>query len=75
MSDLLKLNNISKRDGDIRAFPLASNLKAAQTGKQGWGEVTIAVNNGTVQDLAIDNVIGILFIVGRDEWEKEKADQ
>jgi len=71
MSDLLKLDNISKRNGDTRAFPLSSNLKAAQTGKQGWGDVTIAVNNGTVQDLATDKVIGILFIVSKDEWEKE----
>ena len=75
MSDLLKLDNISKRNGDIRAFPLGSNIKAAQIGKQGWGEVTVAVNNPTVQDLFADKVIGILFIVGKDEWEKEKADQ
>lgn len=71
MSDLLKLDNISKRNGDIRAFPLNSNLKAAQIGKQGWGDVTVAVNNPTVQDLATDKVIGILFIVSKDEWEKE----
>ena len=43
MSDLLKLNNIAKRNGDIRMFPL-DNIKSAQTGKNGWGQITIAIN-------------------------------
>lgn len=29
MSALLKLNNIVQRSGDIKAFPLSSNMKSA----------------------------------------------
>ena len=31
MSDLLKLNNIVQRNGDIKAFPLSSNMKSTRT--------------------------------------------
>jgi len=75
MSDLLKLNNIQKRNGDIKAFPLSSNLQSGRTGKQGWGSISIAVNNSSVTGLLSERVIGILYIISKDEWEKEKAGQ
>jgi len=84
MSDLLKLNNIIQRNGDIKAFPLSSNMKSARHFKGPWGKVTIAIDSisvGGEVTIAIDSVsverlwgndaIGILYIVGRDEWEKE----
>lgn len=73
MSDLLKLENIQKRNGDIKAFPLGSNLTTSKTSKNGWGEVSIAVDNESVLRLATDKVIGVLYIVGRDDWEIEKC--
>lgn len=75
MSDLLKLDNISKRNGDIKAFPLSSNLKTGQTGRSDWGSVSIAVDNASVTGLLSERVIGILYIIGKDEWEKEEEGQ
>lgn len=71
MSDLLKLNNIVQRNGDIKAFPLSSNMKSARHGKGSWGEVTIAIDGVSVERLWDNDAIGILYIVGRDELEKE----
>lgn len=71
MSDLLKLNNIVRRSGDIKAFPLSSNMKSARRGKGPWGEVTIAIDNESVERLWGNDVVGILYIIGRDEWERE----
>jgi hypothetical protein len=71
MSDLLKLNNIVQRNGDIKAFPLSSNMKSASHGKSPWGEVTIAIDSESVERLWGNDAIGILYIVGRDEWKKE----
>lgn len=71
MNDLLKLNNIVQRNGDIKAFPLSSNMKSASHGKSPWGEITIAIDSISVDRLLINDAIGILYIVGRDEWKKE----
>jgi len=71
MSDLLKLNNIVQRSGDIKAFPLSSNMKSAKHGKAPWGEVTIAIDSKSVERLWGNDVVGILYIIGRDEWERE----
>lgn len=71
MNDLLKLNNIVQRNGDIKAFPLSSNMKGARHGKGTWGEVTIAIDSMSVERLWSNDAIGILYIVGRDEWKKE----
>jgi len=71
MSDLLKLNNIVQRSGDIKAFPLSSNMKSAKHGKGPWGEVTIAIDSESVERLWGNDAIGILYIVGRDEWKRE----
>jgi len=75
MSDLLKLDNIRKRNGDIKAFPLNTNLKNGRTLKDGWGEITVAIDNPTVLSLLADKEIGIVYITTREEWEKEKAGQ
>lgn len=71
MSDLQKLENISNRNGDIKAFPLTTNLKSGNTGKDGWGELKIAVDNATVINFTNNKVIGVLYVIGREEWEKE----
>jgi hypothetical protein len=71
MSDLLKIENIRKKNGDIKAFPLSSNLKRTNHGKDVWGEVTIAIDGVSVERIWNDEVIGVLYIIGREEWEKE----
>ena len=72
MSDLLKLENIRLRNGDIKAFVLESNMTAANTGKDNWGRIEIAVDNETVHRLMNDDVIGVLYVTTKEEWEKEK---
>jgi rubrerythrin len=72
MSDLLKLENIRKRNGDIRAFPVSSNMIEAKTRKDGWGYIKIAINNQSVFDMFADKLTGILYLVSNEEWEKEK---
>lgn len=73
MSNLLKLDNIAKRNGNIKAFTLDSNFKRGQIGKQGWGEITIAVDNQTIKDYANSELIGVLYITSKEEWEKENC--
>jgi hypothetical protein len=71
MSDLLKLENIRLRNGDVKAFTLNTNLMEAHTGKNGWGYVKIAIDNNSVTRLALDQLVGILYLIGIDEWDKE----
>jgi hypothetical protein len=71
MSDLLKLDAIGKRNGDIKAFPLSTNMKSAKFSKGPWGEITIGIDGESVQRIMNDDVIGILYIVGKDEWKQE----
>jgi hypothetical protein len=71
MSDFLKLDEIRKANGDIKAFPLGSNLKGANSSKNGWGQVTIAVDNETVHRLITDDVVGILYVIGKEDWKKQ----
>jgi len=74
MSDLIKLNNISKRNGNIKAFTLSSNLKSAKTCGNGWGEISIAVDNSSVQDILQNEVLGVLYIVNKKDWELENIE-
>lgn len=71
MNDFVKLGNIAKRNGDIKAFNASTNFISSKSGKNGWGEITIAIDNASVQNLFMDNAIGILYIVSKDEWKKE----
>jgi hypothetical protein len=72
MSDLLKLENIRKRNGDIKAYPITSNIISTETGKNGWGNVQIAVDNATISEMIINGkYTGILYLVSNDEWKKE----
>lgn len=73
MSDLLKLNNIAERNGNIKAFTLDPNFKRGQIGNHGWGEMTIAVDNQTIKDYANSELIGVLYITSKEEWEKENG--
>lgn len=72
MSDLLKLEAIRKKNGDIKAFPLTSNLKSARHGKGVWGEVAIAIDAESVERIWNGDVIGVLYLVNKEEWEKQK---
>lgn len=71
MSDLIKLNKIANQNGDIKAFSLSTNLKRARHGKGTFGEVTIAIDSLTVERIWQGDVIGVLYIVGKEEWQKD----
>ena len=75
MSDLIKLDNISKRNGHIRAYPISHNLKRMNIGANGWGEVVIAVDNQIIRQLMESDWVGGLFITTKEEWEKEANDE
>jgi hypothetical protein len=72
MSDLNMLDNIRLRNGDIKAFVLQSNLISANTGKNNWGNIKIAVYNATIYSLFQDDIVGVLYITTKREWEAEK---
>lgn len=72
-TDLIKLDNIQRRNGNIKAFILPNNFVEANTGKDGWGRLTVAVDNATVADFFSDSVIGVLYVVSREDWAKEGA--
>lgn len=73
MSDFSKLDNIANRNGNIKAFPLGTNFKRAQIGKNGWGEMTIAVDNRTILNYTNGEVVGALYITSKEEWNKEET--
>jgi hypothetical protein len=68
MSDLKALENIRIKNGDIRAFPISSNMIEANTGKDGWGHIKIAINNQSVGELFTEKLTGILYLVDVDEF-------
>lgn len=72
MSDLQKLDNIGKRNGDIKAFAVNTNMVSANKGKDPWGNITIAIDNESVHRLMNDELVGLLIFTTREEWEKEK---
>ena len=73
MSDLLKLENIRLRNGDIKAFPISSNMKKVNMLGMGWGEIIIAIDNISASRLITreNDLLGVLYLVSRDEWENE----
>jgi len=73
MSDLIKLNNIVERNGDIKAFTLCSNMMDFGKNKTSWGYVKIAIDRDSVNRIMSDDLIGVLYVVSREEWEKENT--
>ena len=71
--DILK--TMGERNLDIRGFSIADNLKRVQSGKQ-WGEVVIAVNNQTAQELMIGDkkLLGMLIVADREQFDQIKKE-
>lgn len=66
-----KMSNDNNKD--LKVSPL-SNVKRACGGKNGWGEITIAMPNEIITNLLInpDYYVGGLIIASRSEFEKYK---
>ena len=62
-----------KNNKDLKLSPL-SNIISARSGKDGWGNVTIAMPNEIVVGLLTkpDSYIGGLLVCSKEEFEKEK---
>ena len=72
MSDLIKLDKIAKRNGDIKCAVLSDNFISAQTGKNGFGQLTIAVDNKTISRIIQEkDILGVMYFVGKESWNKE----
>jgi hypothetical protein len=71
MSDFEIIKKMSDGNMDIKLAP-AGNFKRAQTGKNGFGEITLAVDNNTIINLD-DYYIG-LFFMNKKQFDKLKAD-
>jgi hypothetical protein len=58
---------------ELKCVPL-QNMKSAHSGKDGWGEITLAIPNEVVQHLLIDPdyYVGGLLFVSREEFDKYK---
>lgn len=67
VSALVVLHELADRDEKeaVFAFPL-TNFKRAQTGKDGWGEITIAVSNHVIAN--IDRMVGSLYMADREKY-------
>lgn len=73
--DILKV--MSERNKDIRMFP-SGNLKNVRTGKDGWGSVEMAVDNGTAQKIMTaggEKGVGFfLMFFDYEQYEEIKAE-
>ncbi|MHB8961994.1 MAG: hypothetical protein ACYC5K_02455 [Saccharofermentanales bacterium] len=68
ISALLVLNEMGTQNDDVLAFPLNTNFKYARTGKDGWGEITIAVANHVIAN--IDRYVGALYLADKDQYSR-----
>ena len=70
--DILK--EMSRRNLDIRGFPLMPNLKSANIGKIN-GIITMMVDPQTVKDILTEKpLIGMLLIADRKQYENIEAE-
>lgn len=65
---------MSKKNNQALKLSPLSNIKSACSGKDGWGEVRIALPNEIITNLLInpDFYIGGLLICDKSEFKKEK---
>lgn len=57
------LKTMSLRNMKIKAFHASTNLKSANSGKSGWGSITLAVDNQTIMDLLNNTPLICMLIV------------
>lgn len=74
------LSKMCDKDLNIKLFSLDDNLVSSSTGKNGWGKITIAVDNVTIEELNRDMTIGKNTIAGKllifsiEDFEKTKKE-
>jgi hypothetical protein len=71
--DILKVLSQSTTEGDLVMYP-PSNIKRARTGKDGWGEVTMAVANADILSREHRFVLYAFNMERFEEVKKEMED-
>jgi hypothetical protein len=68
------MERMSQKDNKDLKFSPLSNIISAHSGKDGWGNVAIAMPNEIITGLLTnpDGYIGGLLICSKEEFEKEK---
>ena len=61
------MHAMAERKMNIHSFP-ANNIKRMQTGKNGWGEITIAVSNDMITPIATGKSLVSLYIADAEEY-------
>lgn len=67
------LKTMSEKSKDIRSFPLG-NITHAQTGKDGFGRVTIAADNATILSLLSNTLVGMFIVADKAEFRATEAE-
>ena len=73
MSDLIILDRLATENKDVLCFPIDTNFKRANIGKNGWGEITIAVSNDFIAN--INNYVGALYLANKDQFREYKESE
>ncbi len=71
MNDFQIMQKMSEENMDIIAAP-PSNFKRANTGKDGFGEVVMAVGNSQIID--INKYLPILYLVNFEQYQVLKGE-
>ena len=81
MTDKKKVNNFDvldlmcEREMNIYAFPLGTNMKRANTGKDNYGEMVIAVANDVILSMAMGKKLtGVLLIYDAPQFDAIKKE-
>lgn len=69
-----KMCDLDPEGKAMKAFMSPNNFKGANTGKNGWGTIKMAVDNQTILDLALENkhIKLVLFAYDCDEFTRVK---
>lgn len=69
-SDLSALDKMARDNKKIYLISISTNFKRATTGKNGWGEVVLAVPNETI--MSLDSYVGGLYLADQYEFAEYK---
>ena len=70
------LKELSKRNKKIKAFFFNDNLKRVNAGKNGWGDVTVAVDTQTATEIMVEStgMVGMVLVYDINEFRELAAE-
>ncbi len=72
VSALLALQDMADKNKDVLSLPIDTNFKYARTGKDGWGEIHVAIPNHVIAN--IDKYVGALYLANKDQYAETEKD-